>query len=238
MKAKNQKKMKISICLAVVAVGIALAFSGCELDNYESADAVVKGSIVEEAANVPFQTQTPNGARVRFYENYNGVWSPQPYDVWVHQDGTFNNNAVFSGEYKIVPEGAFFPVDTQTVRISGTYEMTIRVTPYLHIDIETRAAAGSISATAKIRKAAGVSKIESIVFLISNTPYVDVNTWMEKGGEQSLTQVSDDEIVNTEYAFSFSGLDSGKTYYVRVGARARNDANAYNYSEIAAVTAN
>ena len=235
MKAKNQKKTNVSRCWAVVAIGLAIAFSSCELDNYESADAAIKGAIVEDATGVPFQTQTPNGARVRFYEKYNNVWSPQPYDVWVHQDGTFNNNAVFSGEYKVVAEGAFFPVDTQTVRISGTLEMAFRVRPYLDIDIETRAAAGSISATAKIRKTEGVTKIGYIAFLLSNTPYVDINVWAQRAGNQSLTEVPDDEIINTEYAASFSGLESGKTYYVRAASRTSDYATVYNYSKIVEV---
>jgi hypothetical protein len=207
------------------------------LDNYEKADTVITGLIVEEATYAPFQTQTPNGARVRFYEKYNDVWSIQPYDVWVHQDGTFSNNAAFSGEYKVVAEGAFFPADTQIIRISDTKKVALRVTPYLNIEVVASAGLGRISINAKIRKPENAPKIESIAFLISNTPNVDINSWMRKGGEEQLLQVPDEEILNTTYLFSFSGLDSGRTYYVRVGALAQNDANAYNYSEIVAVKA-
>jgi hypothetical protein len=232
-KMKNNKiRSFFAGCLLTAA--FAVAFQGCELDNYEAADAVVEGVIMEATTNEPFQTQTPDGARVRFYENYNGVWSTQPYDVWVHQDGAFNNNAAFSGEYKMVAIGAFFPVDTQTIRISGANKLTINVTSYLIIDIETRTSGGSISATARIRKASSAGKINDIVFLISDSPYVDNNVWVQRDS-RTMTSVPDEEIINTGYSCSFSGLDAGQTYYVRVAARAANDANAYNYSKIVAV---
>jgi hypothetical protein len=208
---------------------------GCALDNYEKADTVLKGVVVEEATLAPFQTQTPNGARVRFYEKYNGVWSAQPYDVWVHQDGTFSYNSAFSGDYKVVAEGAFFPVDTQIIRIADTKKLAVVVTPYLNIDMEARTLQGRITVTAKIRKAAGAGNIETIAFLISNTPNVDYNAWMRKGGEEDLMQTPDDDIQNETYLFSFGGLEIGRTYYVRAAARAKNDAKAWNYSEIKAV---
>ena len=227
--------MKTNLYLPAILLSLCVGLTGCQLDNYESADTVIKGVVVEKDTYAPFQTQTPNGARVRFYEKYNGVWSSQPYDLWVHQDGTFNNNAAFAGEYKVVAEGAFFPIDTQIIRIADVNKLAILVTPYLSIDIQARTIDGRISATAKIRKADGANKILSMAFLISNTPNVDINSWMRKGGEEALTTVPDSEIQNTEYFFSFSGLDIGRTYYIRVAALSQNDANAYNYSEIKAV---
>ena len=209
-----------------------LLAGGCSLDNYEPADAKLTGVILHETTFAPFQTRTPNGAKVRFYEKYNGVWSPQPYDLWVHQDGTFTNNAFFSGDYKVVAEGAFFPIDTQIVRIEGRKKLAILVTPYLNIDIQTRTAQGRITATARISKAEGAGNIEEIVLLLSDTPNVDVNARMKQSGQESLTQTPDDEIIATDYAGFFSGLDVGRTYYVRAAARAKNDANEYNYSEI------
>jgi hypothetical protein len=217
--------------------------ASCTLDNYEGADTVINGLIVDDAY-APFQTQTPNGAKVRFYEKYNGAWSPQPYDVWVHQDGTFSNNFAFAGEYKMMAEGAFFPADTQIIRIADTKKVALRVTPYLHIDsVRARPAGRRIFISAKIRKMDEALNIGYIAFMISNTPNVDYNAWMRKGGEDDLTTVPDEEIQNETYAFSFSGLDVGRTYYVRVGAMAWNEdkgwnaAKAWNYSEVIAVKA-
>jgi hypothetical protein len=238
MKTKTAYYLPFSVYRSPFTVFlIALAMAGCKLDNYEGADTVINGLIVDDAY-ASFQTQTPNGAKVRFYEKYNGVWSTQPYDVWVHQDGTFNNDFAFAGEYKIVAEGAFFPADTQIVRIADTKKVALVVTPYLYIDIETIARAGRISMGAKIRKVENAPKnvkIESMAFMISNTPNVDINSWMRKGGEEQLLEIPDDVIQNETYVFSFSGLDAGRTYYVRVGALAQNDANLWNYSRVAAV---
>ena len=217
---------------SLLALLLLLLAGGCQLDNYEPADAKLTGVILDETTFAPFQTRTPNGARVRFYEKYNGVWSPQPYDLWVHQDGTFTNNAFFSGDYKVVAEGAFFPIDTQIVRIADTRKLALLVTPYLSIDIQATTSLRRINATARISKAEGAGNIEEIMFLLSDTPNVDVNSWMRKGGEESLTQTSDDEIIATDYVGFFGGLDVGRTYYVRAAARAKNDANEYNYSEI------
>jgi hypothetical protein len=222
-------QLSIAACLLLAA--------GCTLDNYESADTVVNGLLLDAESYEPVQTEAPNGAKVRFYEKYNGVWSPQPYDVWVHQDGTFSNNFAFAGEYKVVAEGAFFPADTQVIRIADTKKVALYVTPYLHIDIETRAGERRVSAQARIRKSPDADKIQRIAFMISKTPNVSYSAWMRKGGEDELQQTPDEEILDTPYAFSFSGLDTGRTYYIRVGALSKNDANAWNYSKVVAVKA-
>jgi hypothetical protein len=231
---KTKKSFRTACCYCLLL----LFAAGCTLDNYESPDTVISGIVVEEDTYAPFQTQTPNGAKVRFYEKYNGVWSAQPYDVWVHQDGTFSNNAAFSGEYKVVAEGAFSPVDTQIIRIADAKKLAIRVRPYLNIDITARAGDGRVSVNAKItKKADGAGKIETIAFMLSNTPNVDYNAWMKKGGQEDLSLTSDSDIIGVEYAFSFSGLDSGRKYYARVGALTNNPASAWNYSEVVEVKA-
>jgi len=48
----------------------------------------------------------------------------------------------------------------------------------------------------------------------------------------TLTKVADSEIVTQDYSELFDGLESGVTYYVRVGALAVNPSSYYNYSKI------
>ncbi|MGYP000124356608 len=63
-------------------------------------------------------------------------WSdnPQPYDMNVKMDGTFNNTKVFKGEYGITPSGAFVPLEEERIKISGTVEKTWEVEPLLRVE--------------------------------------------------------------------------------------------------------
>ncbi|MDR2774076.1 MAG: DUF3823 domain-containing protein [Tannerella sp.] len=210
-------------------------FSGCSLDNYDASNATLTGRLLDSETNEAMPTQTPNGARIRIYEFYKNEWSPQPYDFWVKQDGSFENKSVFAGKYRITAEGAFAAFDPIETDISGTKNMDVKVTPYLRLSVNVvPGAGGEITLSTQVSRSANAPKIQTITFVCGKTPYVDKNTFVKKS-DIEVKSVSDDEIISKTYSATLTGLVPGSTYYVRVGAFADNPGSHYNYSKIVEV---
>lgn len=227
--------MKKIVLLFSLLCGM-LGFQNCSIDNYDAPDTTLIGKIVDTETNETVQTQYQNGAKIRLYELYNGIWSVQPNDFWVKQDGTFENKAIFAGKYKVVAEGPFAKVDTIDMEISGTKVLEIKVTPYLRLSIDAQAVSGGVNMSTKISRSVNAPKIKTLLFLCAKTPYVDKNTFGGANMKQeiALGDVSDAEIVAKTYTGILKELPSG-TYYVRVGALADNSSSHYNYSKIVEV---
>lgn len=223
---RNMKKITI-VC---VLCGL-MSFQGCQLDNYEYPNASLIGQLVDSETNESMPTQSQNGARIHLYEYYNGQWSPQPNDFWVKQDGTFENNVIFPGKYRIIAEGAFAEQDVIETEISGTKTLDIKVTPYLRMTINASANGDAVSLSTQVSRSANAPKIQMITFLAGKTPYVDKSTFVKKT-DKNVSAMKDSEIVAQTFTETLSGLTRGMTYYVRIGALAENPANHYNYSTI------
>lgn len=227
---KNMKKIA-PIAFVIFSM---LNFQGCQLDNYDGPDAALTGRLVDRETNETMPTQYQNGSKIRLYEFYNGQWSSQPNDFWVKQDGTFENRALFSGNYKIIAEGAFDQPEAIEMEISGTKTLDIKVTPFLRLTIDAVANGDAITLNTKISRSANAAKIKSITFLCAKTPYADKSTFVKKT-DKDVSTMEDNEIVSQTFTETISELARGTTYYVRVGALAENPANDYNYSTIVKV---
>ena len=84
-----------------------LLAASCSKDNYDEPQETFRGKFIDKQTGEPFQTAIGNtGIRIRMME-YSWSDNPQPYDMNVKMDGTFNNTKVFKGEYGITPSGAF-----------------------------------------------------------------------------------------------------------------------------------
>lgn len=80
-----------------------LLAASCSKDNYDEPQETFRGKFIDKQTGEPFQTAIGNtGIRIRMME-YSWSDNPQPYDMNVKMDGTFNNTKVFKGEYGITP---------------------------------------------------------------------------------------------------------------------------------------
>ncbi|MDR1880713.1 MAG: DUF3823 domain-containing protein [Tannerellaceae bacterium] len=221
--------------VSILIILFGYCFQGCELDNYNAPDATLSGRLIDSETNEAMPTQTPNGARIRIYEFYNNDWSPQPYDFWVKQDGSFENKSVFAGKYRITAEGAFAAFDPIETEISGTKNLDIKVTPYLRLSINAvPGAGGEVTLSTQVSRSANAPKIRTISFVCAKTPYADKNTFVKKT-DIDVNAVSDDEIISKTYSATLTGLTPNTVYYVRVGAFANNSGSHYNYSKVVEV---
>lgn len=220
--------MKKVLLYAALVCGLC----ACGLDNYDAPTATLTGAVIdsETRENVPGQAQ--NGARVRMYEFYNDKWTVQPNDSWVTQEGTFTNAAVFTGRYRITVEGPFETVEPIEVEVSGTTELNFEVTPFLRISADAVSnEAGKVTMSASVENVLGQT-LQLVEFYCGKTPYVDRNTFTSKGS----ATIPDEMTGTTTYSYTFEGLDSGKTFYFRVGGLAVNPGGYYNYSPVIEVT--
>ena len=75
-------------------------------DNYPGPNATINGALVDSLTGEPFQSEQPNGFRMKWTElSYTGG-SVQPDYFWGMPDGKFNWNYAFgyeSSRYEIVP---------------------------------------------------------------------------------------------------------------------------------------
>lgn len=217
--------------------GILFLLSSCSknLDNYQAPNAGVYGSIIDSVTRQPLQTEEPNGFRVRLMDEQYA--NPIPIDFWGMANGSFKNTKVFAGAYKVIPiQGAFFPPDTQGVKISGMTQVNFTVTPYLSISASVDSTvANRIITTYRLSRARTADKIRVCESLVSRVPAVS-STVFDAVISHNLSAVTDSAALSVQYTDTIAGLKSGSVYYVRVGARTNNSANRFNYSPVFKVT--
>lgn len=223
--------MKFNNIILYGFTGICLSFLSCGKDNYAAPNATIQGKITNAVTNASFQTEQPNGVKIRLIEESYGT-NVTPIDFWCSSDGSFANTAVFADKYKVIPiEGAFFPADTTEVTINGMVTVNFKVTPFLTITATATPSTGSVTTTYTISRTQVGGKIMACKTLVSSVPSVSIAI-NEFNVTHDLSGSTDQSILGSQYTDNITGLTSGKTYYVRVAAIATNDNNKYNYSEV------
>ena len=222
-------KLRQKLYIAITTL-FALCSCARDNDNYAAPDAEIYGSIIDQVTNEPVPSEQPNGFRIRMISEAYG--EPTPIDFWGKADGTFQNKKVFSGKYKVIPiEGAFFPVDTQQVVISGSTELNFKVIPFLSITASATADANTIVTKFTISRSRAGGKIKVCKSLIAPYPTLS-NSVFDKAITRDLSGVDDETILSTEFRDTIPDVQPGKTYYVRVTAATENTLNKYNYSTV------
>lgn len=225
-----------------ISVILQMGTSCVSYDNYDAPAETLKGSIVDKNTQEAFQTEvSDNGVRIKLME-YSWSDNPTPYYFTVKQDGTFNNTKIFKGDYTILPEGAFVPLEpTDTISISGTITRNFEVEPFLRVKWigEPVVSGNSISAQVQItRGTANVSYQQNVIdvylFINSSSPYVGNNN-NDNRYSLHLTGTDAQNCVGKTITLTTTGsLPTGRTYYIRAGARidcSIEGSKRYNYNE-------
>lgn len=219
----------------VIYVGLLLLIiAACsENDNYSTPDKTLQGAILDKETGDSIYSQSPNGLRVRLYDlQYE---NPQPIDFWGMQDGSFKNTKLFAGEYKvIIDNGGFYPIDTMSINIPLNENLNVKVLPILRINANAKSAGeNSIVVEYTLSETKPEEgKIMRRSIIVNNTPYVDINNFVNENPFINTESVSDSILTNTTFRDTITGLKSNSSYFVRVGARTDNVGNRYNYSEV------
>lgn len=225
------KKINFLLCLLVAALTVS-----CEkLDNYDGPEETLTGRVIDQVSGEPIITEQPNGFRIKMSEI---SWSdnPEPEYFWGKADGTFTNTKIFAGTYEVSPvEGAFFPVEPQTVTLKGNVNVDFKVIPYLTVTASEikRVNDETLEVTYTISRSQVGDKILDARVFASTNPNVGINILTnDLSPLKDLKEVPDEEILQTTFKETIKGLKKGKTYYVRVGARTDNFSKRYNFTKI------
>ena len=203
----------------------------CDFDNYDDPSVGIEGQITDIITGDLFQSEQPDGYRIRLIEQ--GYTDPVPIDFWGRADGTFENSKLFPARYKVVPvEGAFFPADTVEVDVQrGGTEVGFTVTPFLAISASAELIPDNrVVLTYSISRDRVGDKIVSVQSLASERPVVNT-TVFDHRITRNLTDIDDEQILQTQFSDTLQNLQSGQTYYFRVAARTDNFLGRYNYSQ-------
>lgn len=125
-------KRNIRILLQIVAC---LFLFSCELDNYDAPNSSIFGKIVDQDGEAVQSDATAQGVTITYIEQ-GDFTSPIKQTMRLTTDGTYRNDAVFSGTYDIVIRDANF-VNTDTLKNyiinPGQNELNFTVQPYIKI---------------------------------------------------------------------------------------------------------
>ncbi|MBC9909657.1 DUF3823 domain-containing protein [Chitinophaga varians] len=231
------KQYIINSCMALLLGSAAL--TSCKKDNYPAPDASIQGRLTDIKTNEAVPVQAFNGAVLRYYQVGYSSSNPNPVNTAVHPDGSFNNNLLFTGRYRIVAEGPFYYKDTVVVDITANTQKDIPVTPFLKVTaVTSNVTNNSVTVKYMVKHNGNTQKISRLVAIIGTTEGIDVNSYTFND-IQDVQNVPDETVEATTYEKTFTGLKAGAVYYVRAASRisgADNPAGYYNYTPVMKIT--
>ena len=221
---------------------VPLVLCACRIDDVDAPDSTFEGRLVDAGGNGIQLEQGASSARLKLEELSWGN-TPLPLFLNLKQDGSFINNKLFPGNYKVTPvEGAFYPVVEKIVDIQGAAKQDFTVVPYLNVEWAAEPminADKKLSVSFKFTSNAapeGFTKPNPLDYqlFISTNQYVGNNNWDNTAVGAVVPAKVDMEGQNLTISSSVP-MKYSTTYYVRVGVRVNDTYKKYNYTTIKTV---
>lgn len=221
-------------CLVISAL---LSFS-CEKDNFDGApDAAFYGELRDSETGELLQQDIIQGSQLYYIEL--GWENPPIQSMVIKNDGTFRNNFMFSGDYKLMLErGNYVKQDTIRLAIEpGDNKQVYHVVPYIRIiNPKIEKVGDYVKATFSL-----VQNTDDLIQRISLFAHPDLAV----GSPVQVASVHQDinSDVSSETLFElelnlneYPALKQGKSYYFRIGALSRAPEAKYNYVQPVDIT--
>ena len=233
-----------------MAVLAAFCMTSCEwflLDNTEQHNATVSGKIIDAATGETVQTEINNGGSIRFVEL---GWDAEAFQSWsVKNNGTYRNNLVWAGDYRMETiEQNYYPITQEFKLEKGDNVVDFTVTPYLRYlshSIKYDAASKKIIATCEVQvadptKTNTLNEIRLCCYTDCFVGYaynnckddagaVKKNVSMDANGKATVTLEIDTQASANATEFKYE-----RTHYVRLAAVATgsgvNTSSRYNFT--------
>lgn len=211
----------------IYLVLIAFLVTNCSVDNYDAPDVTLSGKVIDNVTNEMVQNGGVNsGTVIQIFEGS----SKQPILSQSFPDGHFVNAAMFPGNYKLVPVGAFRIVgDTTRISLKDNTEVQIKVLPNVRLKATLQSIAGT-TATVKVEYARVHSDQTLSQLAVVWSTIDNPNLYTFSGGGQQTQTVTSQNLTTGEKIFTINGLVAGKKYYIRAAGRTISPGNYYNYS--------
>ena len=228
----------------------AFCMTSCEwflLDNTEQHNATVSGKIIDAATGETVQTEINNGGSIRFVEL---GWDAEAFQSWsVKNNGTYRNNLVWAGDYRMETiEQNYYPITQEFKLEKGDNVVDFTVTPYLRFlshSIKYDAASKKIIATCEVQvadpsKTNTLNEIRLCCYTDCFVGYaynnckddagaVKKNVSMDANGKATVTLEIDTQASSNATEFKYE-----RTHYVRLAALATgggvNTSSRYNFT--------
>lgn len=224
----NMKKILYLIPILLMAASC----DWFEFDNIEGYDATITGQFIDAGTNQPMQFGVPDSYSFSVYEeNFTpdkGNFAPSAMTWYARSNGSYTNNLVFSGDYRIqMLTGSYYPITEQFKIAKGSNTHDFKVTPYGRVtDVKISYDASTKELVARVKVAHGdASKTNgiSVFFLGAQDRFVGKNhnnftdatataMYVEPGKEVEL-RVNTTGGNNSEFKYT-------QPHYVRIGVLA------------------
>lgn len=245
----------------MMAVLAAFCMTSCDwfvLDNQDGYNAQIHGMLLDAETGTPVYSEiygaNTGGWGVNVSTGYIKVvelgWKAESYQTWyVKNNGTYRNDLVFAGHYKMDTNDAnYYPVTTDFVLEKGDNEIDFTVTPYARFTdhkISYDAATKKIKATCTVEladpmKTTTINEIRLCCYTDNyvgsalnncknDAEAVEKNVVFDENGKASVTLYIDTQ--NTANATEFK---YEREHYVRLGVLATgagvNTSSRYNFT--------
>ncbi|MBT1688963.1 DUF3823 domain-containing protein [Dawidia soli] len=216
-----------------------------DTDNYVEPNATIQGRILDQDGNPLQLEQGASSMRIRMQEL---SWSETavPTFLNVKVDGTYSNNKIFAGHYRMQPvDGPFYPLADDAAKMAdivGVTDLDFSVVPYLNVawvTPPTVTADKKVTATFRFtRNAAPGGVIQPNVLdyqlFISTTKYVGNNNF-DATVVSAVVPVTNDKESTDITIMSAQPMKYATTFFVRVGVRVNDSFKKYNYTDVRTV---
>ena len=223
--------MKATFYLLTI-IFFSICFVACEKDNLDIApNATFGGEIRDMETGELVEQEIIRGSQIYFIEL--GWDNPPVQAMAVKNDGTFQNNLMFAGDYKIIlNKGNYIPQDTIDFRINkGKNYKVFEVLPYIRIvNPDIRYKGNKVVAKFSLQQYT-VDPVNTIALFAHTESHVSSNIQTAKVSSEINIAVSP----LTEYELSMdlsqtTGIEREHSYFFRIGALSSTSEAKYNYS--------
>ncbi len=218
----------------IYTLGISCSMMACTLDNYDAPASAIYGSFIDKETGELVEQDIIRGTQIEYQE---GRFTTNQYMV-VKPDGSYRNNQMFNGVYRITPvRGNFEPLETQLVDIKGDTKLDFEVIPFLRIlNVSIFKNGDKIKAMFKVQQT-GYDNVLKIGL------YAGADKTAGATVNQSAVEIPVGATVSADQYFTIemditnnNRLKKGFTYYFRVGAVIDAPEAKFNYAPAVELT--
>jgi hypothetical protein len=244
---------------------VALFFAGCGKDNYQGPNAGIHGALTDLEIGGPLQlSETGLNSNVRtLVDDPVNYPSPAPFDLYVQQNGVYNNSQIFAETYRVFPllnSGPWQYVANDSVKVvigaGQNPEVDFKVAPFFYISTPTvtdSTVTFTITKSTVTTVTNNLSTSNNLLILINNYNLVNETICSNTAGQyyqnqfrftvtntvlgSPYTPMATGSTTANPFSFNFSlmHLPHG-TYYLRVAVVGSGSNGKYNYSPIVQIT--
>lgn len=212
-----------------------------EIDNIDAPQGGLFGTVydMETDEPIPLPVEGSGGTMVSLFEI--GTGAAASIDFRANADGTYTNNRVFNGDYRVFVNGPFIGVCEGYTTVNGQTQFDLKATPFSRIEASaTISERNQVEINYKVNKSDESFNLTNVSLMWNYSPRVDQSnsnyvTKIAKGnaaeGVHTFELANDKDFVENFYKIKANG----NRIYVRVSATVNS---IVNYSKTIELVAN